>query len=201
MYRAFLVCALMVVVSCVALEPVLATVGLGYRMPLCVGMYGEDIEDMQAHLKEHGYYGGFIDGAFGLETEEAVKLFQAKYLLDVDGVVGRETLGTMTALWVWEKFPYVVKQGDTLTDLAVRTRSTARALVVLNSLANADMIFAGQTILLPFGIYVNYTVKDGESLEEIAKMWGAPVSHVLDFNDIPDYECLKPGTVLVIPGY
>lgn len=201
MFRVFVVCAVVAILSCVILEPLLAAVGLGYRVPLCVGMQGEDVEDMQGHLAKHGYYNGPIDGVFGVKTEEAVKQFQANYLLDTDGVVGKETLSIMTALWVWEKFPYVVKQGDTLSALALRTRSTVKALVILNSLENADMIFVGQDVLLPFGIYVSYTVKDGESLEDIANMWGAPISHILDFNDVSDYECLKPGTVIIIPGY
>lgn len=202
MFRVFPVClCVMFLISCVMLQPAWAAVGLGYRMPLRLDMQGEDVEVMQAHLVRCGYYNGPIDGIFGLETEKAVKAFQADYLLDSDGVVGKETLSVMTALWVWEKFPYVVKEGDTLSALAYRTRSTVKALAILNALENEDMIFAGQHILLPFGIYVRYTVKDGESLEDIANMWGAPVSHILDFNDVSDDQCLIPGTVLIIPGY
>ncbi|HRF99320.1 MAG TPA: LysM domain-containing protein, partial [Aggregatilineales bacterium] len=44
---------------------------------------------------------------------------------------------------------YVVKDGDTLYDIAVRSNTTIDNLVALNCLANANQIFSGQTLYTP----------------------------------------------------
>lgn len=45
--------------------------------------------------------------------------------------------------------PYEVRQGDTLSGLASRFRTTVRELVALNGVRNANRIYAGRTLLLP----------------------------------------------------
>jgi len=58
--------------------------------------YGSTDYDMvgkiQTRLKDWGYYSGAIDGIFGYKTETAVKKFQSKNGLTVDGKVGPKTL-------------------------------------------------------------------------------------------------------------
>jgi LysM repeat protein len=44
---------------------------------------------------------------------------------------------------------YVVKDGDTLYDIALRSNTTIDNLVALNCLANANQIFSGQTLRTP----------------------------------------------------
>ena len=46
---------------------------------------------LQKKLKNWGYYFGSVDGIFGSQTEEAVRYFQRKNGLAVDGVVGPDT--------------------------------------------------------------------------------------------------------------
>ena len=55
------------------------------------GSKGEEVKKIQRRLQELGYYQGTIDGEFGNQTEEAVKLFQDNNGLDHDGIVGDET--------------------------------------------------------------------------------------------------------------
>ncbi len=59
------------------------------------GSSGETVTLMQKKLKNWGYYNGTIDGVFGSKTEEAVKAFQKKNRLTVDGVVGSATLAAL----------------------------------------------------------------------------------------------------------
>lgn len=47
---------------------------------------------MQVALNAIGYGTVEVDGYYGIETEAAVKQFQAASLVDVDGVVGPQTL-------------------------------------------------------------------------------------------------------------
>ena len=48
--------------------------------------------NIQKKLKQWGYYDGNVDGIFGYQTYKAVRSFQYKNGLKVDGVVGPETL-------------------------------------------------------------------------------------------------------------
>ncbi|QEK13273.1 spore cortex-lytic enzyme [Crassaminicella thermophila] len=55
------------------------------------GSSGSEVKQLQTKLKNWGYYDGPIDGVFGGGTFEAVKKFQKKNGLTVDGVVGPKT--------------------------------------------------------------------------------------------------------------
>ncbi len=59
---------------------------------LRLGMEGEDVAAVQARLKELGYYNKTIDGQYGTGTVAAVKAFQARNDLRVDGVCGEDTI-------------------------------------------------------------------------------------------------------------
>lgn len=56
------------------------------------GSSGEVVRQIQTKLKNWGYYSGDVDGIFGSGTETAVKKFQKKNGLSVDGKVGNATL-------------------------------------------------------------------------------------------------------------
>ena len=56
------------------------------------GMTGPVVASLQQNLEDLGYELGNVDGAFGKNTEAAVKDFQAKKGLGADGVVGPKTL-------------------------------------------------------------------------------------------------------------
>ena len=58
---------------------------------LSYGSTGEDVYEMQVALEELGYPVGGADGIFGFMTETAVKQFQQKNGLIVDGVAGPQT--------------------------------------------------------------------------------------------------------------
>ena len=51
-------------------------------------MFGEDIKKIQIELTKKNFNCGSIDGYYGKNTIHAVKEFQAKNNLDVDGIVG-----------------------------------------------------------------------------------------------------------------
>lgn len=55
------------------------------------GSSGQDVETLQTRLNDLGYNLGIVDGEFGGATERAVKRFQSKNGLDIDGLVGRGT--------------------------------------------------------------------------------------------------------------
>lgn len=59
------------------------------------GSKGSEVTTIQTKLKRWGYYAGAIDGIYGGQTVKAVKLFQSKNGLIVDGVAGIKTLNAM----------------------------------------------------------------------------------------------------------
>ena len=59
------------------------------------GSYGSEVTAIQKKLKNWGYYTGSVDGIYGSRTESAVRYFQRKNGLVVDGVAGKKTLAAM----------------------------------------------------------------------------------------------------------
>ncbi len=59
------------------------------------GSTGEEVRKIQTKLKNWGYYNGSVDGVYGWQTENAVRSFQKKNGLKVDGVAGQATLNAM----------------------------------------------------------------------------------------------------------
>lgn len=56
------------------------------------GSSGDEVIQIQKKLKQWGYYNGSIDGSYGSKTYQAIKNFQAKNGLTVDGIAGTKTL-------------------------------------------------------------------------------------------------------------
>ena len=59
------------------------------------GSRGQEVRTIQDKLKRWGYYKGNVDGIYGSQTLEAVKYFQRKNGLKVDGIAGKDTLKAM----------------------------------------------------------------------------------------------------------
>lgn len=59
------------------------------------GSQGDEVIQIQTRLKNWGYYTGAIDGIYGTGTFNAVKKFQQKNGLTVDGVAGSQTLAAL----------------------------------------------------------------------------------------------------------
>ena len=59
------------------------------------GSRGEEVRTIQTKLKRWGYYSGNIDGIYGSQTQSAVRWFQSKNGLSVDGIAGPKTLAAM----------------------------------------------------------------------------------------------------------
>ena len=59
------------------------------------GSRGSEVTQIQEKLKRWGYYTGNVDGIYGSQTVAAVKRFQQKNGLTVDGIAGPKTLTAM----------------------------------------------------------------------------------------------------------
>jgi peptidoglycan hydrolase-like protein with peptidoglycan-binding domain len=68
---------------------------IGRLKSLYKGTNGVLVKDLQAELKDLGYFGHGVTGIYGSITSEAVKSYQRDHGLVADGVAGRNTLGSL----------------------------------------------------------------------------------------------------------
>ena len=66
---------------------------------------------------------------------------------------------------------YIIKKGDTLSSIAFKFNTTIEELVKLNNLINKDLIYEGDTLILPNNNFVYYVVEKGDNLSSIAKKY------------------------------
>ena len=100
---------------------------------------------------------------------------------------------------------YTVQRGDTLSEIAERFGTTVNELVRLNNIADRDLIYPGQVLVIreggsttPPSGSTTYTVQRGDTLSEIAERFGTTVNELVRLNNIADRDLIYPGQVLVI---
>ena len=89
--RLCLALAVLLLVSMVLVALVPAVEAASYKK----GSSGAVVTQIQTKLKSWGYYTGTVDGIYGSGTERAVRAFQQKNGLTVDGKAGDQTLAAM----------------------------------------------------------------------------------------------------------
>lgn len=71
------------------------TIGYSRAALSYYGSRGQEVRNIQTRLKWWGYYKGPVDGIYGYQTYKAVRQFQYKNGLKVDGIAGPETLSAI----------------------------------------------------------------------------------------------------------
>ncbi|MGI6731315.1 MAG: LysM peptidoglycan-binding domain-containing protein [Anaerovoracaceae bacterium] len=102
---------------------------------------------------------------------------------------------------------YTIQPGDTLFEIARLYGSNVKDIVDLNNIANPDMIYPDQVILIP--VYeedietppgsIIYTVQPGDNLYIISLLFGIPIQNILELNEITDPALIFPGQLIVLP--
>jgi LysM repeat protein len=115
---------------------------------------------------------------------------------------------------------HVVQAGETLSEIARMYDTTLEAIVQANDLADANAISVGQVLLIPSSAPETPTeeattepiptpsspvgqrihvVEPGETLSEIARMYGATVDEIVQANGLDNPNDISVGQALVIP--
>ena len=99
---------------------------------------------------------------------------------------------------------YVVKRGDTLSEIALNYGTTVNAIVTANNIKNPNLIYVGQVLQIPttsLGVSssVSYTVKRGDTLSKIALNYGTTVNAIVTTNGIKNPNLIYAGEILRIP--
>ncbi|OGO04423.1 MAG: hypothetical protein A2Y73_00110 [Chloroflexi bacterium RBG_13_56_8] len=97
---------------------------------------------------------------------------------------------------------HTIQWGESLLSIARKYGVTVSQLVEANGLTNANLIYAGQRLLIPESPqgYVEHVVVQGESLLTIAAKYGVRVTDIAIRNNILNLNLIYPGQRLIIPG-
>lgn len=103
-----------------------------------------------------------------------------------------------------EPIRYTVQPGDTLTRIAARFGTTVSAIAEANGLANPNLIYVGQVLLIPAGSSPSPTspihvVRPGETLYRIALRYGTTVERLMALNHLSNPHRIFAGQILRIP--
>jgi membrane-bound lytic murein transglycosylase D len=112
---------------------------------------------------------------------------------------------------------HIVRRGDSLWGIARRTGIDVNTLAMMNGMQPSDTLRAGQRLQLTKGSSggsargaklastgasgarpVTYTVRKGDTLSAIARMFQVTVAQIADWNDIGIRSAIKPGQKLTI---
>jgi membrane-bound lytic murein transglycosylase D len=96
---------------------------------------------------------------------------------------------------------YMVKEGDTLWDIAKRFKTTPQKITQTNGLNRKGYLQTGQRLKIPNGNdnpsfaqqLIYHVVRSGETLWNIATLYGVPLESILRWNSISDPSYLKVG--------
>lgn len=100
-----------------------------------------------------------------------------------------------------EYITYKIKKGDTLSEIAKEYGTTVSILASINSIKDVDKIYAGKTLKIPTNnsSYVEYTIKRGDTLSEIAKDHNTTVKVLKELNNIANVNKIYAGDTIKIP--
>jgi len=93
---------------------------------------------------------------------------------------------------------YVVREGDTLSQIAEMFNVTVNTIKWGNDLSS-NTLKEGQTlVILPIS-GVKHTVVKGDTLQSIAKKYKGDAEEIVAYNDLDDSRELALGTIIIIP--
>ncbi len=96
---------------------------------------------------------------------------------------------------------YLVREGDTLSELAERLGVSVRALAEANRIQDPNFIVAGHMLVVPSdgGSATEYLVRPGDTLWAISDRVGVPVSALARANGLEDPDWVPAGRLLSVP--
>lgn len=95
---------------------------------------------------------------------------------------------------------YVVREGDTLSQIAEMFEVTSNTILWANDLRSSKDIHPGDSLVILPIVGVRHIVKDGDTINTIAKKYEGDVDEILSYNQLASADGLSVGDTLVIPG-
>jgi len=109
-----------------------------------------------------------------------------------------DTINTKTANG--EISVYVVREGDTLSQIAEMYDVSANTILWANDIKKAGLIQPGtELVILPI-TGVRHVVKEGETLSDIVEKYEGDLDEVISYNQLASADAITPGDTVVVPG-
>ena len=107
---------------------------------------------------------------------------------------------------------YIVKKGDTLSEIALRYGTTVSEIARLSGISNVNLIYPGQVLKINVnsisgqnsntGIassqVISYTIKRGDTLWGISRKYGVSVQNIVSWNNIKNPNLIYAGNKLIL---
>lgn len=95
---------------------------------------------------------------------------------------------------------YVVRKGDTLSEIADMFGVSVNTIKWANNLNSASDMRPGDTLVILPVSGVERTIVKGDTLKSIARKYGADADEIATFNGLDSSEPLAIGSTIIIPG-
>jgi len=149
-----------------------------------------------------------------VRSGETVSGIAAKYGASCSAVLGANGLGSGSRIYPGQKLrvpgsgpatreEYTVKNGDTISDIARLYGVSTSSVLAANSMSSGDRIYPGQKLKISGGAAaaaVEYTVRRGDTVYDIAGKYGVSTSAVLAANCMGPRDPIYPGEKIKIPA-
>jgi len=164
------------------------------------------VEGMIIHVVERGETLFIIAARYGTTVEAIV---QANAIANPNLIYVGQRLIIPTQGSVAPEGSYVVRLGDTLSNIALRFGTTVSAIAQANNISNPSLIYPGQRLIIPSAVQQPsesptqaqvHVVRPGEYLSQIARLYGTTVWALAAANDLSNPSLIYAGQRLIIPA-
>lgn len=112
-----------------------------------------------------------------------------------------------------DRILYKVQSGDTLSQIAQKNNTTVSHLVQINNIKNPNLIYVGEILTISCNHnnnsgnengnnsdndVINYKIKSGDTLSEIALKYNTTVSNIVNLNNIKNPNLIYTGDVIKV---
>ena len=95
---------------------------------------------------------------------------------------------------------YVVREGDSLSQIAQMFDVTTNTILWANDISKATAIQPGDTLVILPIVGVRHVVKSGDTISTIAKKYEGDSEEILAFNQLTVVDELSIGDIVIVPG-
>lgn len=95
---------------------------------------------------------------------------------------------------------YVVRKGDTLSDIADMFEVSINTIIWANNLKGVKDVHPGDTLIILPVSGVERVIVKGDTLKSLAKKFGADATEIAQYNGLDPAEPLEVGSTIIIPG-
>lgn len=108
-------------------------------------------------------------------------------------------INNINIIQYFETSEHRVLPGESVSRIAAAHGLSMGSIIALNGITDATLLQAGRVLRIPNMDGIPYTVRENDTISQIAERQGIPVNAILDANDLRT-DALQTGQVLFLPG-